>query len=354
MEQWVPQKPRRGRSGVYPPVGTAVVEEAGAVAAPQRRASYDQKLFCHSNRYIRVNQTLRVEAGLHASSRGDRRDLHTVLLFFVFTYLLTWTCWLPVVTGRISTARPSFSFLWLLGVFCPAVVAVGMTARREGSVGVRALLGKMFIADVGVRWYLFALTYMVAIKLTVAVVFRIGMGQWPHFGTESIIMMLGGVLASTPVQAGEEIGWRGFALPRLAAGMGLAPASVLLGVVWAGWHVPQFFLVGADTYRQSFPIWAIEVVAISVAFAWLYSHTNGSLLLAMLMHSAINNTKSIVPAGNPSPSGVMSLHASAVMYVTAICLWGAAAYFLARMRTVSCVGGWSGDLPSGDKSPYHN
>lgn len=68
-----------------------------------------------------------------------------------------------------------------------------------------------------------------------------------------------------------------------------------------------------------------------MALAWLYSHTNGSLLLAMLMHSAINNTKDIVPAADPSPTGVMSLHASPVMYLTAICLWSAAAYFLAKM-----------------------
>lgn len=292
----------------------------------------DQKPFCQSHRYSRVGQRPNVEAGLHRNSRGDsRRGSHTVLLFFVLTYIFTWTCWLPVVTGRISTTRPAFGFLWLLGVFGPAAVAVGLTAGREGNRGVRALLAKIFLADVGARWYIFAITYMVAIKLAVAVLFRIVIGQWPRFGTESIMLMLGGMLASTPVQAGEEIGWRGFALPRLAARMGFARASLLLGIVWAGWHIPQFFLAGVDTYRQSFPIWAIEVVAISVALAWLYSHTNGSLLLVMVMHSAINNTKDIVPAGDPSPSGVMSLHASAAMYLTAICLWGAATYFLIRM-----------------------
>src|SRR5262252_1250196 len=127
-------------------------------------ASYDQKPFCHSHRYSRVSQTPNDEAGLHGSSRRDsRRDLLTVLLFFLLTYIFTWTCWLPLVTGRISTTRPAFSFFWLLGVFCPAVVAFGMTAGRVGNGGVRALLGKMFLADVGVRWYIFAVTYMVAI-----------------------------------------------------------------------------------------------------------------------------------------------------------------------------------------------
>ena len=280
-----------------------------------------------------MNGKPNVEAAWHGRSPGDHspRDWNTVLLFFVLTYIFTWVCWLPVVTGRVSSTPPGANLLWLLGVFGPAFVAVGMTASREGSAGVRRLLGKMFLADVGARWYIFAFTYMFAIKLTVAVLFRAMMGQWPSFGTESILLMLGGIMISTPVQAGEEIGWRGFALARLADGMGFARASVVLGVVWAGWHLPQFFLAGADTYRQSFPIWAVEVVAISVALAWLYGHTNGSLLLTMLMHAAINNTKDIVPAGDPNPAGALSLHASAVMYLTATCLWGAAIYFLAKM-----------------------
>ena len=122
----------------------------------------DQKPFCQSHRYSRVGQRPNVEAGLHRNSRGDsRRGSHTVLLFFVLTYIFTWTCWLPVVTGRISTTRPAFGFLWLLGVFGPAAVAVGLTAGREGNRGVRALLAKIFLADVGARWYIFAITYMV-------------------------------------------------------------------------------------------------------------------------------------------------------------------------------------------------
>jgi membrane protease YdiL (CAAX protease family) len=143
------------------------------------------------------------------------------------------------------------------------------------------------------------------------------------------------ILISTPVQAGEEIGWRGYALPRLAERMGFARASVLLGLVWACWHLPQFSLQGADTYRQSFPIWSLEVIALSVAIAWLYTHTNGSLLLVMLMHAAINNTKDIVPSGAANATNALSLHASSVMYLTATLLWFSAAYFLLRMDRIS-------------------
>src|ERR1700676_2285886 len=103
-------------------------------------------------------------------------------------------------------------------------------------------------------------------------------------------------MISTPVQAGEEIGWRGYALPRLAARFGLARASLLLGVLWGCWHLPLFFVPGVDNYGQSFPVFVLGTTALSVAIAWLYAHTNGSLLLTMLMHSAVNQTLGIVPS----------------------------------------------------------
>jgi len=97
---------------------------------------------------------------------------------------------------------------------------------------------------------------------------------------------------STPVQAGEEVGWRGYALPRLAERLGLPWASVALGVIWACWHLRLFFLFdGADTFGQSFPVYLLSVTALSVAMAWLYWRTGASLLATMLLHAAVNNTK---------------------------------------------------------------
>jgi membrane protease YdiL (CAAX protease family) len=194
-----------------------------------------------------------------------------------------------------------------------------------------ALLRPLVQWRVKVRWYLFAVGYMAAVKLIVALAHRLTIGAWPRFGDTPAVVMLMAILLSTPVQSGEEVGWRGYALPRLAQRMGFARGSFLLGVIWACWHLPQFFLMGADTYGQSFPIWAAEVTALSVAIAWLYAHSNGSLLLTMLMHAAINNTKDIAPAGLANAKNAFSLHASPVMYLTAVCLWIAGTYFLVRM-----------------------
>ncbi len=105
-------------------------------------------------------------------------------------------------------------------------------------------------------------------------------GAWPRLGSEAWYLIPVAVAFSTPFQAGEEIGWRGYALPRLATRFGLARASVLLGLIWACWHLPQFFIPEADTFGQSFFVYVLQVTALSVAMAWLYARTNGSLLLS--------------------------------------------------------------------------
>jgi uncharacterized protein len=236
---------------------------------------------------------------------------------------------------------PASTALWLLGVFAPSLAALALTGWYEGASSVRTLLGRIFQWQVSARWHFFAVSYMAMIKLAVALVHRLA-DSWPRFGHERPGVILIAILVSTPVQAGEEIGWRGYARPRLAERMGFARASVLLGLVWASWHLPQFFLHGADTYGQSFPIWSLEVIALSVAIGWLYAHTNGSLLLPMLMHAAINNTKDIVPSGTANATNAFSLHASSILYLTAALLWVTAAYFLVRMpnrpkqRTPNC------------------
>jgi len=208
------------------------------------------------------------------------------------------------------------------------VAALVVTVWKEGAPGVRALLGRLLIADVPARYYAFALAFMLAVKLTAALLHRGALGAWPRFGSEPLWLMPLAVAFSTPFQAGEEIGWRGYALPRLAARFGLARASLLLGVIWACWHIPQFYIAGGDTYHQSFLVWAPQVVALSVVAAWLYARTGGSLLLVMLMHAAVNNTKDIVPSGAGTPPGVFSLHASPVSWLTLAVLWICAACLL--------------------------
>jgi membrane protease YdiL (CAAX protease family) len=184
---------------------------------------------------------------------------------------------------------------------------------------------------------------MAAIKLAVALLLRIATGIWPAFGQEPVYIMVIAIVFSTPVQAGEEIGWRGYALPGLTRQVGLAPASLILGVIWACWHLPFFFISGNDKSGQSFPVYLLSVTALSVAMAWLYWRTNGSLLLTMLMHAAVNDTKDIVPSAVSGAANAFSLSSSRVAWLSVAILWICAAYFLVRMRGVKLQDGWQAE-----------
>jgi len=242
-----------------------------------------------------------------------------------------WACFFTVASGAVPEHTLLSTFLLLLGTFAPGLTALGLTAQFEGNAGVLALLGRIGRWRVAWQYYLFAVTYIAAIKLTAALIHRAVTGAWPRFGTEAWYLMAAAIIFSTPVQAGEEVGWRGYALPRLAARFGWAGASLLLGLIWAVWHLPQFFLRQSDTYGQSFLIFVLQVTAVSVAMAWLYARTNGSLLLTMLMHAAVNNTKDIVPSTVPGATHSFGLSASPVAWITVTLLWICAGFFLAQM-----------------------
>jgi len=264
---------------------------------------------------------------LNAQSAAS--TLKELAAFFSLTFLLSWMLfWAAAAVGPAPLNGP----LYMLGVFTPSLVGLGLTALAGGGNGIKALLGRILAAPRSARWYVFALGYMAAIKLASAVVYRIALGAWPTFGRDPLYVLPLAILVSTPVQAGEEIGWRGYALPRLASRLGLGPASILLGVLWAAWHWPFFVIPGVDKFGQSFPVYLASVTPLSVAFAWLYWRTQGSLLSTMLLHAAVNNTTNIVPSAAAAPGSPLSLSASPVAWIATALLWSCAAFFLVQMR----------------------
>jgi len=268
---------------------------------------------------------------------AEPRERRALLKFFFITFAITWPCF-SAVAAFSAGAAPNFAILrgpiLFLGIFAPSIVALSLTARARGTVGVIALLRRLVQADVGVRWYFFAIGYMASVKLIVALLHRVFLGAWPPFGDEPWYVMLAATIGSLIIggQSGEEIGWRGLALPRLASRFGYGAGSIVLGIIWALWHLPLFFVREADTYGQSFFLYTLQVTAISVAIAFLYQRTNGSLLLTMLMHSAINQTKDIVPSHLDGATNSFTFQASVAGWLTVAVLWLCAGYFLFRLR----------------------
>ncbi len=249
------------------------------------------------------------------------------------SFVCSWALWIAgAAAAKGSSAGAGVRALFFLpGTFMPAIVAIGISARFGGRRAVGDLIGRIFDADVGARWYLFALGYIVVVKLAAAAAFRAITGTWPAFGQTPVYLLLVATAFSTPFQAGEEIGWRGFALPRMAERLGLGPAGLLLGTVWALWHLPLFLLPGTGTTGQSFPLFLLSVTALSVAMAWLYGRTGGRLLPLMLMHAAVNNLKDIVPSIVPGAGNAFAPSPSLVAWLTVAVMWTGAIGFLVRM-----------------------
>jgi len=258
------------------------------------------------------------------------KQARLVALFVIATFVASWALW----AGAAAAGLGGWGFIG--GTVMPAVVALGLTAWRDGSAAAAALAAQAARWRAGVGWYALALFFMAAVKLAAAGLQRLIIGTWPTFGDTALVLVLLGVLISTPVQAGEEIGWRGFMTPRLAALVGWRGAGLITGVVWATWHLPMFFIAGGDMVGQSFPVFALSVTAIALVMTAIYVGTRSSLLLTMLMHSAVNNTTGIVPSRAPA-AGVFTLASSPMGWLTAAVLWGAAAGFLVWMPKVKAA-----------------
>ncbi|MBL8998503.1 MAG: CPBP family intramembrane metalloprotease [Gemmatimonadetes bacterium] len=257
------------------------------------------------------------------------------MAYVLLTFVVSWATWFAAAGlagghggGLLGLGGP----LFLLGVFAPALVAVALTYGGSGREGVVRLLAPIGRWRVDVRWYLIALFYFIAIKLSAALLHRLAKGEWPEFGETSVLLMIGAIFVSTWAQAGEEVGWRGYLLPHLATRVGLGAASIGLGVVWALWHLPLFYLDGSGSTGQSFPLYASHVTALSVAMAWLYWRTGRSLLLVMVMHAAVNNTTGVVASAVPGASDVWTLSGSLVGWGTAGLSWLVGILMLLDMR----------------------
>jgi membrane protease YdiL (CAAX protease family) len=107
--------------------------------------------------------------------------------------------------------------------------------------------------------------------------------------TAPLLFLVGGLVN------GEEIGWRGFALPRLLAKHRALTASLILGSLWALFHLPLFFIHG-DSFASTPPLsFLIRMIGAAILFTWIYNNTGGSLLLAYLMHAASNFWPRVLP-----------------------------------------------------------
>jgi CAAX protease family protein len=203
----------------------------------------------------------------------------------------------------------------------PPLAAIIVVAATDGRAGVRALLGRLLHWRVGVGWYVFALLWRPALfAATLGLLAALGIAPpldpWAGLVPRFLLFTLLGLVA----YVGEEIGWRGYALPRLQGRMGPVAASFVVGLLAGLWHLPAFFIAGHPQYGTLIVPFMVWMIALALIFTWLFNHTTGSLLPVALLHAAINGTG----AAFPSLPLVLDLAATLVVAL-AVGLLGSAA-----------------------------
>ncbi len=241
---------------------------------------------------------------------------HPVIAYFILAYALSWAIAIPLAAAAHGWLHvPLPPALHYLASFGPMLSALIVTAATEGSAGIRQLLAGIVQWRVGLGWVLFATLAPIALFAVAAIVGYATKRTWPDLAVLGEVDYLpylgivgGFMLWLLTFGVGEEIGWRGFALPRLQQGHSALTATLLLGLAWALWHLPAFFY--KDTYVAmglvaGFPLLLLSILAASIVFTWLYNSTRGSLLLVILFH-ALFDFLSVSRAGGDYVAAIMS------------------------------------------------
>lgn len=224
---------------------------------------------------------------------------HPIIAFFMLSYVFAWGVWIPV---GILIPNPTTAFV-VPGAWAPTAAAFVLTALLDGRAGMRALLRSVLRWRVALWWYLVAALGPTIVALTAIAVHVLLGGTVPSLATiaarfglasedSALLFALLPFIFIVTIFAGgaiaEELGWRGFAQPRLQARISPARAGVVIGVLWALWHLPLFFVLPTATGNIPFGWYVPLVTAFGVLFGWVYNRTSGSVLLSILLHAGIN------------------------------------------------------------------
>jgi membrane protease YdiL (CAAX protease family) len=225
---------------------------------------------------------------------------YPLLSFYLITFAITWSVWLPAAAGtsgllpfRVPIVIDGAAFF--LG---PPLAAGLVLYAAEGWAGIRALLARLLDWRVGAMWYAVALLWRPAIlAATLALMAALGVPPPPLRGPWYFVAPLFVLTALVRIfpYVGEEIGWRGYALPQLQARVSPLVAGALIGLLAGLWHLPAFFIAGHPQYGAPIAPFMVWMVALGIVFAWLYNRTGGSLLPVALLHGAINSADVIFP-----------------------------------------------------------
>jgi uncharacterized protein len=250
------------------------------------------------------------------------RRTAAVVVFFVIAFGVPWGTWIALRARHVTFAQgPPLAYM-VGAAFC-SLAGVVATYIEAGPAGVKDLARRCVLYRVSVAWWLYALLLALGVHVAATVTYgaihgRIGpirplelFHQWWLFYVFAFGLFQGPLA--------EELGWRGFLLPRLLQKYSPLLASVILGLIWAAWHINMF-----SSPLSSFALFTASAVAVSVLMTVLFLHSRGSVLLAIAMHGSILPGKEIARISFPAAAEPPDWLRAVVVIVVAVIVVGIA------------------------------
>lgn len=243
-------------------------------------------------------------------------ETRNLIAYFVLAYALSWAIGIPLALsaqGIIPPVLPLWTHYFV--AYGPMLAAMIVTFATQGKRGLGELGKRMVMWRVKPVWWLAAVSplligFVVALILNLVTNSPITLSD---LGEVNFLPPLGiGALLlwTFTFGIGEETGWRGYALPRLQKGTSALTATILLAVLWAFWHLPQFFYLFDPAIAMG---WGIGLFAGAIVFTWLFNSSGGSILIVAIWHGCFN-FMSASDAGN----GILAAVVSTIVMVWAV------------------------------------
>ncbi len=216
--------------------------------------------------------------------------------FFVLAFVLSWAFWVPfaIFAPPASSVLSGGSgspvlLLQLLGNFGPSTAAIVLLALSGQGRELWGLLKRLRPHRASPMLYALVL-FLPFVTLLPGLLYASLFADFSDVG-----LVLGGLLPAVVTGLlisgpGEELGWRGYALPRLQVAYGPLAASLLIGVVWGVWHLPIWLWSSSSdgaAFVAQFGLFVVDIGAFSVIFTWVYNHTGASMWMVVLLHAAV-------------------------------------------------------------------
>lgn len=243
----------------------------------------------------------------------------------------------PLLAIGIGVMPPAALQLCALSSSLAGLVLVAVEGRKGG---LRELLGRILIWRVGIKWWIIALFFSVVPSVAALYIFDLLGGppvDWSGLPPlYTVVPMF--ILLTIAAGIGEEFGWRGFLLPRLQTRHNALVSSLVVGVIWAIWHLPLFFIQGSSQVGHSqgglLPTiigYSVVVIVSAIPFTWVFNNTRGSVLMAAVMHGAANTWGGYIDVYRGHFGGIVTFAAVSVL-VSIIIIWIAGPANLSRTR----------------------